>query len=151
MHRRAFLLGLGSSLLPMSTMRGTEPVSDPWSKSELMEPADLVKRLAASDKPVHIISVAFPILYRQKHIPHAQLAGPTSKPEGIAALRADVSELPRSTEIIIYCGCCPMKVCPNIQPAYRLLKDLRFKRVRVLDLPTSFHADWVSKGYPVEA
>jgi len=41
------------------------------------------------------------VLYRQKHIPHAQFAGPTNKPEGIAALRSAVQALPRNEEIVI--------------------------------------------------
>ena len=131
-------------------MKGDETGSDLWSKSELIEPADLVKWLSGNEKPIHTICVTFPVLYRRKHIPHAQLAGPTNKPEGVAALRAAVQALPRNTQIVIYCGCCPMKNCPNIRPAYRLLQELRFKRLGVLDLPTNFHTDWVARGYPVE-
>ena len=119
-------------------------------ESELMEPADLVKLLDPRAKPVHIICVTFPVLYRQKHIPHAQFAGPTNKPEGIAALRSAVQALPRNEEIVIYCGCCPMQKCPNIRPAYRALKELNFEHVGVLDLPTNFHTNWVAKGFPVE-
>jgi hypothetical protein len=33
---------------------------------------------------------------------------------------------------------------------YRLLKELGFERLGVLDLPTNFRTDWVAKGYPVE-
>jgi thiosulfate/3-mercaptopyruvate sulfurtransferase len=131
-------------------MKAEETVSDPWSKSELMKPADLVKLLNVPAKPVHIICVTFPALYRQKHIPHAQFAGPTNKPEGIAALRSAVQTFPRDEEIVIYCGCCPMKNCPNIRPAHPILKELGLEHLGVLDLPTNFHTDWVAKGYPVE-
>jgi hypothetical protein len=89
------------------------------------------------------------VLYRQKHIPHAIFAGPGNKPEGVAALRMAVNKLPPSAEIVIYCGCCPMKDCPNIRPAYRNVKELGFDGVRVLDLQTNFHTDWVAKGYPI--
>jgi hypothetical protein len=131
-------------------MKSAETVSDPWSKSELIEPADFVKRGSGEEKPVHTICVTFPVLFRQKHIPRAQFAGPANKPGGVAALRAAVQALPRNEEVVIYCGCCPMKNCPNIRPAYRLLKELGFERLGVLDLPTNFHTDWVTKGYPVE-
>jgi len=43
-----------------------------------------------------------------------------------------------------------MKNCPNLRPAYRLLKELGFERLGLLDLPTNFRTDWVAKGYPVE-
>jgi hypothetical protein len=135
-HRRSFLLRAASPLL-IATMKGDETVSDPWSKFELIEPADFVKWLNGEQKPLHTICVTFPVLYRQKHIPHAQLAGPTNKPEGIAAFRNAVQELPRNSDIVIYCGCCPIKSCPNIRPAYRVLKELGFEHLGVLDLPTN--------------
>jgi hypothetical protein len=131
-------------------MKGYQTTSDPWSKSELIEPADFVKWPGLKEKSLHIISVAFPVLYRQKHIPHAQFAGPTTKPEGITAFQSAIQPLRRNEEIVIYCGCCPMKNCPNIRPAYRVLKESGFERIGVLDLPTNFHTDWVAKGYPVE-
>jgi hypothetical protein len=77
------------------------------------------------------------------------LAGPASKTEGIADLHPAVASLAKSSAIVIYCGCCPMKDCPNIRPAYRTLKELGFNNLRVLDLPTNFHTDWVLKGYSV--
>jgi hypothetical protein len=89
-------------------------------------------------------------LYRQRHVLHARFAGPAGKPEGLKALREAVEAQPKDSEIVIYCGCCPMQKCPNIRPAYQLLKELGFTRIRVLDLPTDFHADWSAKGYPVE-
>lgn len=130
-------------------MRG-ETTPDLWSKAELLEPSDLAKMLKVPEQPLRIICVTFPVLYRQKHIPHAQFAGPANKPEGIAVLRAAVKTLRHNAEIVIYCGCCPMKDCPNIRPAYRALKEMRFNHLRVLNLSTNFHADWVTKGYPVE-
>lgn len=148
-HRRSFLSSAASSLL-IARAKGDETISDPRSKSELIEPADFVKRLSGQKEPLHTICVSFPVLYRQKHIPHAQFAGPANKPEGVAALRRAVQALPRNEEIVIYCGCCPMKNCPNLRPAYRLLKELGFERLGLLDLPTNFRTDWVAKGYPVE-
>ena len=114
-----------------------------------MQPAELVKAIQSGHAPV-ILSAAFPVLYRGKHIVHAINAGPTSKPEGIEALKQAVASLPKDADIVIYCGCCPMVKCPNIRPAYRTLKELGFTRVRVLSLPTNLHEDWVSKDYPSE-
>ena len=44
-----------------------------------------------SGKAPIILSVAFPVLYRGRHIAHAINAGPTSKPEGIEALKKAVA------------------------------------------------------------
>lgn len=119
-----------------------------WPNGVVIQPEDVLSELRAG-KSLHILCVTFPFLYKSKHIPHAQFAGPASKPEGLAKLRAAVKDLPKSAPIIIYCGCCPMKKCPNIRPAYEALRDLGFRDVRVLDLPDNFHTDWIAKGYPV--
>jgi hypothetical protein len=149
MNRRGFVTACAAAA-GLATDVARADTGDPWSRSELIEPAALDKELTSASQSLHIICVTFPVLYRQKHIPHAQLAGPTSKPEGIAKLRATVENLPRNASIVIYCGCCPMDKCPNIRPAYRALKELGYHHVCVLNLPTNFHTDWVAKEYPVE-
>jgi thiosulfate/3-mercaptopyruvate sulfurtransferase len=58
--------------------------------------------------------------------------------------------LPRSTNLVIYCGCCPFEKCPNVRPAFTALNGMGFKKLRVLILPTNLATDWVGKGYPVE-
>ena len=114
-----------------------------------VEPAALVAELAGADKPV-VVCTAPPFLYRVGHVPGAILHGPASSRSGIQSLTAWATPLPRSTRIVIYCGCCPIPQCPNLDPAYDTLKTLGFTNVRVLMLRDSFRADWVEKGYPVE-
>jgi thiosulfate/3-mercaptopyruvate sulfurtransferase len=149
-RRWIFAAGIAAAALLTTALPGDEAQSNPWSKAELMEPASLVKVLKSSGAQPTIICVTFPFLYRQRHVLHAKYAGPGNKPEGLAALREAVQGMPKDSEIVIYCGCCPMLKCPNIRPAYELLKQLGFNHVRVLDIPTNFHTDWASKGYPVE-
>ncbi|HEX5228545.1 MAG TPA: rhodanese-like domain-containing protein [Bryobacteraceae bacterium] len=103
--------------------RGQEATSNPWASGELLQPADLAKAIESGHAPI-VLSVAFPVLYRGRHILHAINAGPTSKPEGIEALKSAVAKLSKDADIVIYCGCCPMVKCPNIRPAYQTLKDL---------------------------
>ena len=52
--------------------------------------------------------------------------------------------------MIIYCGCCPFRRCPNVRPAFELLKKMKFTNAKLLNLPTSLNDDWISKGYPME-
>jgi thiosulfate/3-mercaptopyruvate sulfurtransferase len=152
MNRRHFLLGSFAAAAELfSSAFATAASPDPWSSSDLMQPAELVKRLQSKDLHLHILCVTFPILYRQKHIPGSQFAGPGAKPEGIAKLHAAVEHLSKDAPLVIYCGCCPMPQCPNIRPAYRALRELGFNHIRVLNLPNNFHTDWVTKGYPVES
>jgi rhodanese-related sulfurtransferase len=131
------------------TQTGTDKPTDPWEPSVIIKPADLAERLKAGDKPV-ILYVGFPVLYKGAHIPGAEFAGPCSKPEGLAALAKAASALPHDKEIVIYCGCCPFVKCPNIRPAYSALKSAGYTHVRVLQLDTNLHTDWVEKNYPVE-
>lgn len=127
-----------------------QETGDPWAKSDLIEPATLVKALESAQPPV-ILCAGFPPLYRSRRIPHAIWAGPGSKAEGIALLKKAAAGLPKDADIVVYCGCCPMDRCPNIRPAYRALRGMGFRHVRVLNIPTNMHVDWFDKGYPAES
>jgi len=141
---RIFLLAL------LATLCLSQDAADPWVKSDLLEPAALTREIRSATPP-QVLCVAFPVLYRAKHILHAVDAGPGSKPEGLEALKKAAADLPKDADIVIYCGCCPMVKCPNIRPAYRALKEMGFTHVRVLNIATNMHEDWYSKDYPSEA
>jgi hypothetical protein len=132
----------------VATLCLCQDASDPWIKSEVLEPSVLAG-LMKDGKPT-VLCVAFPNLYKLKHISHADFAGPGSKQEGIDLLKKAVANLPKDADLVIYCGCCPMVKCPNIRPAYRTLKEMGFTHVRVLDIPTNMHTDGYSKNYPTE-
>ncbi len=122
--------------------------SEPWG-TNTVEAADLVKELSAADKPV-VVCTAPPFMYRVGHVPGAVLHGPTSEPSGLSSLSEWAQALPRATNIVIYCGCCPLAYCPNLRPAYKTLKAMGFTRLRVLLLPENFGTDWMNRGYPTE-
>jgi hypothetical protein len=125
--------------------------SDPWPKSDLLDPAALASTLRTpGGKLPKIICVAFPVLYRNKHISHAVFAGPGGRPEGIEMLKKEVATLDKNSEIVLYCGCCPMDKCPNLRPAYRAVKELGFTKVRALNIQENMHTDWYTKDYPAE-
>ena len=147
-YYRAAKLVFSTALL--ATLCLSEVSSAPWRQSDLMEPSSLADAIATEKAP-YVICVAFPVLFHGKHIPHAIFAGPGNKPEGIDLLKAAASALPKDEKIVIYCGCCPMDKCPNVRPAYTALKEWGFKNVRVLDVHTSMHIDWYSRGYPSES
>lgn len=147
-----FLLALGLVSLPTPAIHGQEKKTpDPWPSSETMEPAVLSKML--TDKYVSIptvVFIGFRSLYAGGHVPDASFHGTASTEQGLTELKAWAASLPRSTELVIYCGCCPLDKCPNIRPAYTALSGMGFKKVRVLILPTSFAVDWAEKGYPMQ-
>jgi hypothetical protein len=126
--------------------------ADPWTVSETVTPADLEKELSDPEpakRPI-VACVGFKFLYDGGHVPGASFHGPASENEGMADLKAWAHGLPKSSNVVLYCGCCPMVRCPNLRPAFTALHDAGFARLRVLLLPTNFGRDWASKGYPVE-
>ncbi|HYK60379.1 MAG TPA: rhodanese-like domain-containing protein [Bryobacteraceae bacterium] len=147
-------LTLSSTVLAiflLSQVLVSQSPADPWNAADLLEPAVLAKTLQSSmAKPPVVFAVAFPVLYNNKHLPRAIFAGPGSTAAGIEALKKAAVALSKDTDIVIYCGCCPMERCPNIRPAYSTLKQMGFTKVRVLHVPTNMATDWFEKGYPSE-
>jgi 3-mercaptopyruvate sulfurtransferase SseA len=119
------------------------------SSPQLIQPAELVKLLQGSGaRKLLIIQVGFRTLYEQAHIPGSEYVGPSSEAEGLQRLHKRVHALSRKQFVVLYCGCCPWSHCPNVQPAYRELKDMGFRNVKLLYIANNFGADWVDKGYP---
>lgn len=125
---------------------------DPWGAAEVLRPEKLVAVLGSSarDKKPLLVHVGFDFLYRNGHIPGSIYAGPAKEPAGIERLRAQLRDVPRSREIVLYCGCCPMGKCPNLRPAFLAVRALGFTRVRILSLRDNFDRNWIKKGYPTE-
>ena len=126
--------------------------SDPWSASQTIQPADLLRELNESKgvaKPV-VVCVGFRPLYMGAHVPGAVFHGAAQNEQGLADLKRWAQGLPRNSSLVVYCGCCPLDHCPNVRPAFNALHDMGFANLRVLLLPHDFASDWVEKGYPVE-
>lgn len=120
-----------------------------WSADDLIEPADLARLLSSDQKPV-VLQIGVVHLYKLAHIPGSKFAGAASDTEGIALLKKEAEGLPRSKEIVCYCGCCPWDQCPNIRPAYKALREMGFTKIKMLHLPNTFTQDWAMKNFPVE-
>jgi thiosulfate/3-mercaptopyruvate sulfurtransferase len=154
-----FALGISAALplapVPRSNQNGAaiqEKEAEPWKDTQVLQAADLVHEIrnAKDGGAPTIVYVGFRTLFEGGHIPEASFHGTASKEEGLAELKKWLASLPRSTNLVVYCGCCPFDRCPNIRPAYAALHEMGFAHVRVLVLPTSFAADWVEKGYPMQ-
>lgn len=146
------VLALATVSLPVRIAGGDEKKpADPWPTSQTMQPTELAKELAdkGSSLPT-VLFVGFRSLYVGGHVPQAGFHGTASTEQGLAELKSWAASLPRSTDLIIYCGCCPMDKCPNMRPAYTALSNMGFKKLRVLVIPTSFAVDWADKGYPMQ-
>jgi hypothetical protein len=116
----------------------------------VVQPKELAAQLAGHRAPLVVLQVGPNVLYRSKHIPGAIYAGPANRREGLDLLLSAVVKLPRDSQLVLYCGCCPWDHCPNIRPALEMLRQTGFVHVRALYVPENFKADWIDHGYPVE-
>lgn len=116
-----------------------------WSESQLIQPADLAKIINDnnSKKPI-IFSIGYDAI-----IKGSIEIGATTKQSNLDKLQAELLKLPSDADIVIYCGCCPFKNCPNVRPAFKLLTDLKFTNHKLLNLSQNLKVDWIDKGYPV--
>jgi len=125
--------------------------SEPWTAAQTIAPAAFAKELA--DTPTSsrttIICVGFRTLYEGAHIPGASFHGPARSAEGLADLKRWAQPLPRSANIVVYCGCCPLAHCPNLRPGFAALREMGFNHLRVLIIPRDLASDWIQAGYPV--
>jgi thiosulfate/3-mercaptopyruvate sulfurtransferase len=160
--RAAIVLLYGLSLLLVAAVATSAALSslaaaegaptDPWTAAQTVQPADLAKELTdakGAGKPT-VVCVAPHALYEGGHIPGALFHGPGSSAQGIDDLKKWAQSVPRTENIVIYCGCCPLDHCPNLRPAFVALRDMGFTHLRALIIPTNFYTDWVKPGYPYE-
>src|SRR5579859_5295665 len=147
--------GVAAFAVLVSATRGQTPqraTAYPWSTAQLIEPADFARELCSTkpnSRPT-VVYVGFRTLFEGGHVPGATFHGTASTEAGFASLKKWARSLPRTTDIVLYCGCCPFDRCPNVRPAFVLFRDLGFTHLRVLALRTSFATDWAEKNYPIE-
>ena len=118
--------------------------NEPWLPEQLMEPAALAAILnnPAAKQPV-IYNIGF-----GGGVKNSIGEGPVKENVNLAKWKKQLQDLPRSTNIVIYCGCCPFEHCPNIRPAFTLLNQMGFTNQKLLNLPHNIKVDWFDKGYP---
>jgi len=118
---------------------------EPWTTQQLMEPSDLAKVLNDPKAPQPIVYCIGPQAIIKNSIP----IGSTQSKENLNKLKQQIDKLPRDANVVIYCGCCPFAVCPNVRPAFALLNEMKFKNHKLLNLPRNIKVDWIDHDYPV--
>lgn len=134
-----------------SNSSGTE--NEPWKKQQLIKPADLAAKLKnpSVEKP-YIISVGPKGIFGLepgKGVKGSVEFGACSEKANLNNLMVELYKIEKDREIVLYCGCCPFKDCPNIRPAFKLLNDMKFTNHKLLDIQTNIMKDWIEKGYPM--
>lgn len=119
---------------------------EPWAQEQLLPPSELAEILNDPNKKDPLI---FSLGYGG-NIKGTIEIGETSEKEGLESLKKELQKVPRNAEIVVYCGCCPLDICPNVRPAFSLLNEMDFKNHYLLNLAENLKIDWLDKNYPVE-
>lgn len=119
--------------------------SDPWTSKQLMPPAELAKAINSGQAgDIHIFDLG-----PSGQIMGAVHIGEGRNPANIGKLRGELGKLSKDAQVVIYCGCCPFKNCPNVRPAMELLEQMEFTNRKLLNLSENLKVDWIDHGYPM--
>jgi hypothetical protein len=132
-------------LVSLGLISFTMQVADPWTQDQLLEPAELARTINDPHSPQFVVFSVGPGAV----IKGSTDIGPAREKENLAKLRARLKGLPKDANVVIYCGCCPFAKCPNVRPAFNLLKEMKFKNGKLLNLAQNVKTDWIDRGYPV--
>ena len=147
MKRSKHRLRITALLLLLIIVGFNKKQTEPWRQDQLLAPKDLAAIINSSNdvKPL-IISIGPAGLIR-----NAVDIGAAHEKENLDKLKKLLSQEKKDREIVIYCGCCPFKNCPNIRPAFTLLNSMKFTNHKLLDMPHNLKVDWIDHGYPMNA
>lgn len=128
--------------------------ADSWTEKQILDPAILAETLAESfEREVPLILAVNPDgmhgLPKGTRIRGAILFGRAEDEANLDRLRAYLETVDKDRDVVLYCGCCPFNVCPNIRPAFNLLNELQFTNHKLLDLSQNLRVDWINRGYPM--
>jgi hypothetical protein len=115
-----------------------------WTSEQLIEPATLAATIKSDNNVPVMFSVGPDAV-----IPNSINIGMVKDQKNLDKFKQQLSKLPASTNILIYCGCCPFDHCPDVRPAIAALQSMKFTNYHLLNLPHNIKTDWISKGYPV--
>ena len=118
---------------------------EPWGISQLLEPKLLFNKLESGKDIPKIISIGPGVV-----IKNSIGIGECRYKENIDKLKSLVSSYKKDDKIVLYCGCCPFKDCPNIRPAFTLMNKLGFKNHKLLNIKNNIKSDWIDMGYQTE-
>lgn len=141
----ACLVMVGLSFRPHPVAAISAAGEEPWKSTQLLSPGDLAATINDPKAQQPVIFCVGPGAIIKGSLD----MGPAKDTANLAKFRQQLSHLPKDAHIVIYCGCCPFQHCPNIRPAFTLLKEMKFAHPQLLDIQHNIRTDWIDKGYPV--
>ncbi|MCO6462600.1 MAG: hypothetical protein J5I52_00485 [Saprospiraceae bacterium] len=144
MSRYTFLTIVFLFLLSINS--NAQDVKTHWTAEQLMSPDTLAKRIQNHQtEHLTIVSVGYDDI-----IAGGVYVGAGEEEASINALRQLLQKTPKDQEVVIYCGCCPFAMCPNIRAPFQLLQEMGFKNAKLLNLKQNIKADWLDHDYPIK-
>jgi len=131
--------------MALSVFSSAKEIKEPWTNKQLLQPITLAKILNDSSAQIPLIYSLGPSGLIKNSID----IGEGKNKQNIEKFRKELSKLPKNADIVIYCGCCPFKDCPNIRPPFNLLNEMQFTNHKLLNLPQNLKVNWIDKGYPM--
>ncbi|MEI7980076.1 MAG: rhodanese-like domain-containing protein [Bacteroidota bacterium] len=145
-NRKNLLNTLLTIIFTNITLLLVAQTGEPWTSKDLIEPAALASLINNPKGQKPVIYNIGPLA----NIKGAVTIGSTATKAGLDKLTKALAVVPKDKMVVIYCGCCPFRNCPNIRPAFNLLKEQGFKNPRLLNLSQNLKVDWTDYGYPME-
>lgn len=133
-------------LLAFTNVVKAQTAKEIWNANQLMETktlADLIQNNKV--KNTLILSIGPDAV-----IKGSQNMGPANETQNLEKFKAYLKNVKKDKQVVIYCGCCPFDRCPNIRPAFKVLKEMGFKNAKLLNIPQNIKTDWLDKDYPSE-
>ena len=137
------IIAIVSLLLVLCTEKSLAQGRINWTNDQLIDPSDLSAAIKSNKNVPVIFSVGPGAI-----IPNSKDIGMVKETENLQKFKDQLLTLPKNTQIVVYCGCCPFEHCPNVRPAIQVLKDMNFTNYKLLNLPQNIKIDWIDKGYP---
>lgn len=132
-------------LCSFNFIANAQSFTDTWKPNQLMSTKTLADKIVQNKmKNTVVINIGPDAV-----IKNSFNAGPGKDNASIIAMKTYLSKVSKNNEVVLYCGCCPFNVCPNIRPAFKALTDLGFKNAKLLNIPKNIKVDWIDKKYPI--
>jgi hypothetical protein len=119
---------------------------EPWTSRELIEPEALAGIISNPKAQKPVIFNVGPVA----NIKGAINIGSAASKANLEKLSKALASIPKDKMVVIYCGCCPFRSCPNVRPAFSMLKERGYLKPKLLNLKQNLKVDWTDYGYPME-
>ena len=140
------LIAIITILFANITWQSSAQTGEPWTSKDLLAPAALASMISNAKGQKPVIYNIGPLA----NIKGAVNIGSTNSKAAMDKFGKALENVPKDKMVVIYCGCCPFRNCPNIRPAFKLLKERGYTNPKLLNLSQNLKVDWTDYGYPMD-